>query len=313
VYSVSPVRPAPDVVSFDVDGATLGALRWPGRDGAPTVVAVHGITANAWAWGEVAHRLDGDVDLLASDLRGRGRSWTQPAPFGIRQHADDVGDVIEQIGGPVTVVAHSMGTYAALMAARRRADVISSLVLVDGGTPLFLPDPPLGDDDQAVATTEHIDHVLDVSLGPAIERLAQVWPDRAAYAAMWAQHPALVAGISDEVARALSADLVDIDGELRVGVNADAVRVDGRELFADDEVRSELARCRVPTTLIRAELGLMGAPPPLIADEMIGQYPQHRWIRADGLNHYTVMNSDAGALMVADAIRSSLTAVARGG
>jgi lipase len=305
------VRPAPDVVSFDVDGATLGGLHWSGRDDAPTVVAVHGITANAWAWGEVARHLGEDVDVVAIDLRGRGRSWRQPGPFGMRQHADDVADVIEQIGGPVVVAAHSMGTYVALMAARRHADVISSLVLVDGGTPLFLPDPPLGDDDQPVATTDHIDHVLDVSLGPAIERLAQVWPDRAAYAALWAQHPALVAGISADVARAVSADLVDIDGELRVGVNADAVRVDGRELFADDEIRSELARCRIPTTLIRAELGLMGAPPPLIADETIGQYPQHRWIRADGLNHYTVMNSNAGASIVADAIRESLTAAAR--
>ncbi len=218
--------------------------------------------------------------------------------------------IIDQIGRPVTVAAHSMGTYVALMAARRHPEVISSLVLVDGGTPLVVPDRPLGDDGEPIATITHIDHLLDVSLGPAIDRLAEVWPDREAYMAMWTRHPALVAGISEEVADALSADLVEVDDGLRVGVNADAVRVDGRDLFADDEVRSELARCVAPTTLIRAEFGLMGTPPPLIADEMIEWYPRHRWIRADGLNHYTVMNSRSGASTVAEAISASFTEAA---
>ena len=42
--------------------------------GSPFVVAVHGITANAWSWGNVAHHLNGEVGLVAIDLRGRGAS-----------------------------------------------------------------------------------------------------------------------------------------------------------------------------------------------------------------------------------------------
>ena len=300
------MSPTPESTTFDVDGATIAALHWAGVQGSPTVVAIHGITANAWSWDRVADQLAGDVDLVAVDLRGRGRSWTQPGPVGLRQHADDVAAVIDRIGGPVVVVGHSMGTYVALLLADRHPAVVQSLVLVDGGTALHLPDPPLRDDGTATPIDEFIDEVLDVSLGPAIERLQRVWPDRASYRAMWAQHPAFGDGISPELERNLLADLIETDGGFRTMVDADAVRLNGRELFADAEVRTALDRHPEPAIMIRAEFGLMGTPPPLIADDMIDRYPQHRWIRADGLNHYTVMNSTAGATMVADAIRAAV-------
>ena len=194
------MSPTPESTSFDIEGATIAALRWPGlggppTDGTPTVVAIHGITANAWSWDPVAHASNGDFDLVAVDLRGRGRSWTQPGPVGLRQHADDVAAVIEQLGGPVVVVGHSMGTYVALLLAERHPAAVRSLVLVDGGTALYLPDPPVRDDGTVTPKDEFIDKVLDVSLGPAIERLERVWPDQATYRAMWAQHPAYVDGI----------------------------------------------------------------------------------------------------------------------
>ena len=78
----------------------MGALRWEGIEGARTVVALHGITSNAWSWDPVAHHLAGGANLVSLDLRGRGRSYEAAGPFGIRQHADDVAAVIEQLGGP---------------------------------------------------------------------------------------------------------------------------------------------------------------------------------------------------------------------
>ncbi len=312
--SGSPVSPTPEFRTFPIEGtgdagdAELGALHWQaGVEGAPTVLAIHGITANAWSWDPVAHQLHGGVDLVAVDLRGRGRSWTQPGPVGLRQHADDLAAVIGQLGGPVVVAGHSMGTYVALLLAERHPALVRSLVLVDGGTALYLPDPPVGDDGVPMPANEWIDHVLDVSLGPAIERIEKVWPDRVSYQAMWAQHPAFVDGISADLERNLLADLIEVEGGFRTMVDPDAVRLNGRELFADEEVRSTLDRHPEPATLIRAEFGLMGTPPPLIADDLIDRYPQHRWIRADGLNHYTVMNSRTGATLVADEIRHAIS------
>ncbi len=284
----------PEFLDFDVGGATLGALRWEGIEGARTVVAVHGISSNAWAWDPVAHHLAGGANLLAVDLRGRGRSFEAPGPFGIRQHADDVAAMIEQLGGHALVVGHSMGAFVAMMTAARRPELVDDVVLVDGGPRLPVP---AGAD---------IDEVLGATLGPALERLGTTWPDRVSYYTMWSQHPAFADGISVDLERNLLADLVEVDGGFRAAVNETAVRTDGRELLADDGVRELLDRRGSPTVIIRAPNGLLGSPPPLISDAMRGSYPQHRWIEADGTNHYTVLVGPQGASIVAESIRNAL-------
>ena len=284
----------PEFLTFDVGGASLGALRWEGIGGTPTVVAVHGITANAWAWDPVAHHLAGGANLVSIDLRGRGRSYGQPGPFGLRQHADDVAAVIGQIGGPLLLAGHSMGAYVAMLTAERHPERVADLVLVDGGTPL-----PIDPDDD-------VDEVLDRTLGPAIERLRRIWPDRVSYHTMWSQHPAYAEGISIDLERNLLADLIEVEGGFRTAVDEDAVPTDGRELLADAEVRSLLDR-RPSTVIVRAPNGIMGAPPPLISDGMMAQYGDHEWIEADGTNHYTVLVGPTGASIVAELIRNRLT------
>jgi pimeloyl-ACP methyl ester carboxylesterase len=287
-----------EFLEFDVDGVTLGALRWPGLIGTPTLVAVHGLTSNAWAWDPLAHHLAGGAQIIALDLRGRGRSFESVGPFGIRQHADDVAAVIARLDEPAFVVGHSMGAFVALMVAERHPDAVRDIVLVDGGPPLARPTGPDVD----------IDDVLDAMMGPAIDRLRTVWPDRVSYQAMWASHPAFVGGISPDLERNLLAELVEVDGGFRVAVSEEAVRVDGRELLADSEVRGLLDEHLEPTTIVRAEFGMSGGLPPFIGDRERGLYPQHHWIEAVGLNHYTILNSPAGAGLVAQAIRDCLSA-----
>ena len=254
--------------------------------------------------------MNGDIDLLAVDLRGRGRSWTQPGPVGLRQHADDVAAVIEQLGGPVVVVGHSMGTYVALLLAERHPAAVRSLVLVDGGTALYLPDPPVRDDGTVTPKDEFIDEVLDVSLGPVIERLGKVWPDRASYRGDVGAAPGVRRrhrpGTRAHPARRPHRDRRWLPGDGRPGRDP-AQRAGSCSPTTRCARRSTVIRSR--PRIIRAEFGLMGTPPPLIADDMIDRYPQHRWIRADGLNHYTVMNSASGATIVADEIRHAVRAV----
>lgn len=286
----------PEFLEFHVGDVTLGALRWPGLLGTPTLVAVHGITSNAWAWDPMAHHLAGGAEIIALDLRGRGMSLDADAPFGIRQHADDVAGVIGQLGGSAYVVGHSMGAFVALMVADRHPETVRDVILIDGGTPLPCPTGPNVD----------IDAVLDLTLGSAIERITTTWPDRVSYQAMWASHPAFVDGISTDLERNLLAELIEVDGGFRAAVNEAAVRQDGRELLVDDAVRTLLARRLEPTTIVRAEFGMMGGPPGFIAPEERDRYPQHRWIEAAGLNHYTVMNSTNGAALVAEAVRQNL-------
>jgi pimeloyl-ACP methyl ester carboxylesterase len=283
-----------EFLQFPVDGATLSALGWVGLVGAPTVVAVHGITSNAWVWDPLAHHLAGAADLVAVDLRGRGRSVDEPGPYGIAQHAADVASIVEQLGGPLVLIGHSMGAFVVEMVAERRPELVRDLVLVDGGTPL--PAPFDGD----------VDAALDRMLGPGIERIRTVWPDRVSYHSMWAAHPAFSEGIGPDLERNLLADLVEVDGGFRTAVSEDAVLADGRDLLADDEVRHLLDRRTQPTTIIRAEFGMLGGPPPFITDNVRARYAQHRWIEAPGRNHYSVLNSAAGASLVAQTLRDIL-------
>jgi len=291
----SGVSRRPEFVDFDVGDTTLGALRWPGLLGTPTVVAVHGITSNSWTWDPLAHHLAGGAQVVAIDLRGRGRSFDAPGPFGMRQHADDLARVVDELDEPVVLVGHSMGAFVALMTAERHPSAVRDLVLVDGGTPL------------PARAGEDTDAAIERTFGAAIERLRVIWPDRVSYHAMWAQHPAFVDGIGPDLERNLLADLIEVDGGFRTAVDESAVRFDARELLTDRDVRSLLDRRERPTTIVRAEFGPLGGPPATITTDTRDWYPQHNWIEAPGLNHYTVLNSPNGAALVADAVRSTLT------
>jgi pimeloyl-ACP methyl ester carboxylesterase len=299
-------EPERHTFTVDADGVALGALVW-GDAAAPAVVAVHGITANAWSWAPVAAQLSsrhaaphGAPRLVAVDLRGRGASAGVRGPTGIRRHADDVAAVIERLGGnadrPVVVAGHSMGAYVALLVAERHPALVAGVVLVDGGVALPLPD---GADVQAV---------LDATLGAAVARLRRSWRNADEYRRMWLAHPAFAGGLSPEVERYLMSDLVPAgDGTYRSCVREDAVRADGAELLLDDEVRHALDRRLAPLTMVRAETGLDAAPPPLVPAALEEQLTQHEWITVPGSNHYTVLVGGDGAAAVAAAIAAAFT------
>jgi pimeloyl-ACP methyl ester carboxylesterase len=287
---------SPDTLKVTIDGVELGCVRWRGRVGQPVVFAVHGITANAWSWGNVARHLDGEVGLVAIDLRGRGASAEAPGPFGMRTHADDVAALIERLGAaPAVVAGHSMGAFVAMMCAERHPESVAGLVLVDGGTPLE------HDPDRTP------DEILDALLGPAIARLRKVWPDRVTYHAMWSTHPAFAGGLTPEMERYVLSDLVPCEDGFRSIVSEEAVRFDGTELVTDEEVRGLFAR-RSPLTVIRAETGLMATPPPLVDERFVTEYPQHDWRFVAGSNHYSIMFSDNGAAAVAQALLDAVAA-----
>lgn len=285
---------APETLRVDVGGAELGVVRWRGVPGAPVVFALHGITANAWSWAAVARYLDGDVGLVAIDLRGRGASSTAGGPYGMRQHADDVAAVIERFSAaPAVVAGHSMGTYVAMCCAERRPADVAGLVLVDGGVALPLPD--------GMSPQE----ALDTAIGPAIARLHHVWSDRVAYRTMWSEHPAFADGLTPEIERYVLSDLEPCEGGFRSTVSEEAVRFDGEELLTDPEMRTLLDRRSEPAIIVRAETGIMATPPPLLPVELIDRYPQHDWRTVAGTNHYDVLIGEAGAAAVAEALRDA--------
>jgi hypothetical protein len=97
-------------------------------------------------------------------------------------------------------------------------------------------------------------------------------------------------------------------GLTKASVSEEAVRFDGAELLTDPEIRSVLDRRLEPLHIVRAELGLLAAPPALIPVEYETRYPQHAWTTVSGSNHYDVLIGESGASTVADVLSAAVTA-----
>lgn len=251
-----------------------------GREDAPTVLAIHGITASHVAWALLAEALP-DVRIIAPDLRGRGRSRDLPPPYGMPSHADDVAGVLEHFGvGSAVAVGHSMGAFVSVVLADRHPARVSSLVLVDGGMPL-LPPPGVDPKDLSLAI-----------LGPAAERLAKTFPSHAAYRQMWRDHPAF-AEWTDLTTAYVDYDLVLEGGVLRPATRVEALHEDISELVDGDSLLTGLANLRHPATWLTAPRGLMDEVPPLYPSaaraQWTAEHPDLQVAEIEDVNHYTIV------------------------
>lgn len=262
-------------------------------DGGRVVLALHGITSSHKEFELLGRRLADDCRLVAPDLRGRGDSSRMPGPFGFAHHAADLVDLLDHLGVErCTVVGHSMGGYLATVLAADHPDRVESVLLVDGGLPLQLP-PGLS-----------VDETLDLVVGPAVTRLSMTFPSREAYRDFWRAHPAFVDAWTPEVEAWVDYDFSD--GRSRASI--DAVREDGADILLPDLVTGALLRLSCPIAVLRAELGMLGAPPPFLPDELAGEWVARVPTLTDlgtvpGTNHYTIVLGDRGADAVAEAAR----------
>lgn len=270
----------------------------------PAILLIHGITASHRAWDGLIGKLAG-CRVVAPDIRGRGRSNVLGAPFGMVQHAADAAAVVRDlVGGPVTVVGHSMGGWIAAVLAHRHPELVARLIVVDGGLPIPLPS---GLPDGATA-----DEVVSALLGPALERLSQVFESREAYRDFWRQHPAF-AEFTPLVEQYVDYDLAEYatkDGiELRPATSPEAAAADSADAYTGKSVPEALAWLGVkgaPVTFLRAERGLFDQPeamyPPEVVAEWCDRLPNLTTRDVADTNHYTIIMSDQGTTAVANAI-----------
>ncbi|MBE7439663.1 MAG: alpha/beta fold hydrolase [Spirochaetales bacterium] len=106
--------------------------RYPGFG--QRVLLIHGLTGNHLAWQPVVTALKG-FDVHAPDLRGRGRSDHPSGPYGIKVHAADMAEYLRRVGSAV-VIGHSYGAMIALQLACDNPELVTKLILLDGGAPM---------------------------------------------------------------------------------------------------------------------------------------------------------------------------------
>ncbi len=106
-------------VAYDVEG-----------DG-PLVVLVPGMGDLRAAYRFLAPALrDAGYGVLCTDLRGHGDSDATFEQYGDVETGSDVIALIEELGGPAVIVGNSMGAGSAVLAAAKRPDLVSGLVLI---------------------------------------------------------------------------------------------------------------------------------------------------------------------------------------
>ncbi|MGZ8180138.1 alpha/beta fold hydrolase [Williamsia sp. SKLECPSW1] len=105
----------------------LAVRRSRGGSGRP-VLAVHGMGGDHTTWRRLAARLRAEGrPVITYDQRGHGRS--SRGVYELDRLRDDLLSVVVDGGGPVDVVAHSLGAHVALAAAMAAPDRFGRLVL----------------------------------------------------------------------------------------------------------------------------------------------------------------------------------------
>lgn len=101
--------------------------------GSPTIILLHGVTANAFVWEPVMNILANEFRVVSVDQRGHGRTGAvADGAYDASSYAQDVIDlVVELKPGPVIVVGHSLGARNAIQAAAMSPQTVAGVVAID--------------------------------------------------------------------------------------------------------------------------------------------------------------------------------------
>jgi pimeloyl-ACP methyl ester carboxylesterase len=272
-------------------GGDLAVFQYGDGSGEP-VLLVHGVTSSNRAFQLFADALMARGKApFAVDLRGRGDSNTLPAPFGMKQHAQDMAAVIDHFGwNKPDVIGHSMGGFVAAALVGLYPEKVGTVVFADGGVPLPMP-PGMT-----------VEQIMPFVLGPAMTRLAMEFEDKEAYRNYWKPQAAFAKGWSSVLDEYVDYDL---RGK-KAATNPQAVEDDSRDLFGDDLIVKSLQGLTRQSIFIKAERGLQneegGLYPMPVLDAVLPAYPMLKLEFLANCNHYDMFLEESGAEKVAHII-----------
>lgn len=260
----------------DVGGLEMFFLDTPG--GAPPVVMLHGLSANANSFaGVIAAGLAPTFRVVAPDLRGRARSAKPTTGYEMADHARDVIALLDHLGlDRVVLAGHSFGGYLAIFIAATYPARVSKLVVIDAA---ISSHPRIG-----------------VLLKPSLDRLGRVAASADAYLAEVREAP-YMQGVWDEAAESyFRAELVEnADGTARSATSAEAIGMAAAGLACEPWLHL-VQQVSQPTLVLNApgDFGAPGTPP--LFDEVVTRatakaFPNGRYAVVPG-NHLTMMFGD---------------------
>ena len=235
-----------------------------GRPDAPVVLFAHGFGCDQGMWDGVLPHFTADHRLVRFDLMGAGRSDTSlydPVHYAtLDGHAADILAICAELDlHDVTLVAHSVSTMMAVLAAIAEPQRFRQLVLV-GANPYFLDDPATG-----------------YTGGFSAADLAEVSAALDSNYFTWAEAFApLIMGTPDtpELGDALTASFCRVDPDIARQLLTTMFSTDYRPL---------LPRVVTPTVLLQARADAM--VPPSVADHLHAQLAGSTLVQLAAVGH----------------------------
>jgi len=211
------------------------------------------------------------------------------------QHARDVAAAMQTLGyGPSVIVGHSMGAFVATALAAQNRELVSGIIMIDGG---YVPDLPVGVDSS---------QMLDATLALRISQLTRTYDSREAFLAFWRSQPNFPPEEWNSWTEAFLDYEVSGDTTVRPKASAGAVRMDIAEAFKRDEIIERLKSLSAPVLLLRAERGLEPKQPPIFPDSVMPLFrecvPEMKEEIIRGTTHFTLTLGERGASRVSDLI-----------
>lgn len=262
------------MVRVAVNSVSLAVAEWPGPVKGPTIVCVHGLTANHTCWASVADLLSPAYRVIAYDLRGRGESDKPDKGYSLALHNDDLEGLLDHFGlKKAVLVGHSLGAHIALRFAATHPERVSKLVLVDGGIDVRA-------------------EVLD-SLRPAIDRLGVEFPSLDMFMGFVRALPMFEGRWNDYLERYFRYDVEVLPaGTARSKAARHAIEEEIANL-ARERLWVWHHRVKAPTLIFRAPDGLLTPTDCLMTQEeaeaMAQAIPRSKLAVVPGTNHYTVL------------------------
>jgi pimeloyl-ACP methyl ester carboxylesterase len=274
--------------------ADLRTVSWGDPDAQDTALLVHGLTGRAEAFRALVEELESEGltawRFLAVDLRGRGATGSVGGQAGIPAHTADLVALMEREGiDRVSFVGHSLGAMIGVYLTAHHPEMVSSLVLVDGGSDV---------------TAE-----VDALLSPVVERLEQTYPSREAYVEYLKSLPVFEGRWDERLERYFAGDVRPDDGGWRHHADLETVK-DDREKMHGFPLSELWPRVGCPTRVLLSTVGLAGPEggfilPPQDARRMEEIIPDCKLVEVEDTNHYDILYSAPKTTV--DAIRESLT------
>lgn len=118
---------------INTNGIKLHYLEYGSSENQPTILLMHGLTANAHAFdGLIAADLSEGFNILSVDLRGRGQSDAPDSGYTMKEHAADILGLMDALRIKKVIMAgHSFGGFLALYLVKFYPERVDKLILMD--------------------------------------------------------------------------------------------------------------------------------------------------------------------------------------